>query len=200
MTPNHPKWYEVALAEVGTTETAGPASTARILEYFGATNHGAKDDETPWCSAFVNWCFKQAGITGTLSAGARSWTTWGQELKTPVVGCVVVFGYPNTWHGHVGFYAGEANNSIRVYGGNQSNKVCTIGMDKKLLLSYRWPNGVDIPNQYAPPQSVTPSPIVPDGIYVKTGWLREHITMLSEIRAQLESALEAARSLTTKEK
>ena len=66
----------------------------RILEYFTATSLDAKDESTSWCSAFANWCMKQAGIEGTKSALARSWLHWkgGVSLSDkPVTGAVAVF-------------------------------------------------------------------------------------------------------------
>lgn len=54
--------YEIAKKEIGVTETPGILSTSRILEYDLATTLKSQSDETPWCSAFVNWCFIVAGL------------------------------------------------------------------------------------------------------------------------------------------
>ena len=59
-----------------------------FLRYAGRNNAG---DETPWCSAFVNYCMEQAGIRGTRKANARSWLDWGDmSLRSPQLGCVVI--------------------------------------------------------------------------------------------------------------
>lgn len=192
MLNTEPEWLKIARREDGTTETAGPASTARILEYHAATSYGAKDDETSWCSSFVNWCMKQAGITGTNNAGARSWMNWGVPLTTPVVGCVAVFGYPDSWRGHVGFYVGEDNGSIRVFGGNQGNKVCEASMSKKLLLGFRWPTNIQVL-----PKPITPPAIPADSVLVKREALNQIQVELSEAVAQLNAQIDSLRRMKT---
>jgi uncharacterized protein (TIGR02594 family) len=142
----HPAWYRVALRELGVVETSGAADTARIVEYHQATDLRATDDETPWCSAFANWCFLQAGIVGTRSAAARSWLTWGEGISLaegpPRVGDVVVLRRGDSaWQGHVGFYAGEGDGAgwIRVLGGNQGDAVTVAQYLLTHVLGYRRP-------------------------------------------------------------
>lgn len=145
MTNDRP-WMNIADRELGTVEIAGPGDNPRIVEYHGATSLKSPDDETPWCSAFANWCMKQAGILGTNRANARSWLNWGVEIAKPRPGCVVVLWResPNSAKGHVAFYVGEdqANPAkIRLLGGNQGDKVSITSYDKARVLSYRWPKG-----------------------------------------------------------
>jgi len=52
---------------------------------------GAAADETAWCSSFVNWVLRQAGIRGTNSAAAASWTSWGQSCHARVGAITVIF-------------------------------------------------------------------------------------------------------------
>lgn len=135
-----PKYYEIALKEVGTHEVKGKGHNARILEYHKATSLKATEDEVSWCSAFVNWCLKQAGIIGTGKANARSWLTWGISVKAhPELGDICVFWRvdPNGWQGHVGFYAGEDATHIFVLGGNQGDEVCIKKYAKSSLLDIR---------------------------------------------------------------
>lgn len=136
-----PFWFDFALAELGVREHA-TGHNARILEYHMATKLKAQSDEISWCSAFVNWVFQKAGIIGTQSAAARSWTTWGKEIPTPVIGCVVIFwrGTQNGWQGHVGFFCGiNSDGDIVVLGGNQNNQVSILVYPKTQLLGYRLP-------------------------------------------------------------
>jgi len=63
---------EIARAEIGTKEMQGKTANPRILEYHQTTKLKALSDEVAWCSAFVNWVLKQAGIEGTDSSLARS--------------------------------------------------------------------------------------------------------------------------------
>jgi uncharacterized protein (TIGR02594 family) len=118
-------WMAIAEAEKGVHEIPGIANEPRVLEYLSATKNlglqEASKDETPWCSAFVNWCLKQAGYEGTNHALARSWLDWGQPIEIPRRGCIVVFQRAQIF-GHVGFYLEDTEYSIKILGGNQQNQ------------------------------------------------------------------------------
>ncbi len=134
-------WLAIAKGEIGTRERPGKEENARIVEYLHSTNLGAPDnsrDETPWCSAFVNWCTERAGYEGTDSAWARSWLNWGKALKAPRPGCVVVLSRGND-AGHVGFYVGKTASGIQVLGGNQGDRVCISTFPLSRVLGYRAP-------------------------------------------------------------
>ena len=135
-------WFDIAMKELGTSETAGPGDNPRIVAYLRSTSLGgsmASNDETPWCSAFVNFCVEQAGFAGTDSASARSWLNWGRKTDTPVTGCVTVFKRGEPPSGHVAFYVSESGDKIKVLGGNQGDKVCYAQYPKDRLLGYRIP-------------------------------------------------------------
>lgn len=133
-------WLQIALGEVGAKEFPGNSDNPRIVEYLHSTNLSApaKDnDETYWCSAFVNWCVERSGYEGTDSAWARSWLNWGKAIKKPHKGCIVVFKRGSG--GHVGFFMGEKEKKIRVLGGNQSDEVNISLYSKSDFLGYRVP-------------------------------------------------------------
>ena len=136
-----PSWLEVARKEIGVCEVPGSKSNPRILEYDQATILKATNDETAWCSAFVNWCFGQVGIEGTRSAVARSWIQWGHEIKEPALGCVCVLKRGlSLWQGHVGFFVGEGPaGHIQILGGNQGNAVKIEAFPVSKIISYRMP-------------------------------------------------------------
>lgn len=136
---NTPKWYQIAVREIGEREAAGSENNPRVLEYHDATTLSANQDSVPWCSSFVNWCFKEAGIDGTKSAMARSWLKWGKEVKRPYKGCVVVFSRGLPPSGHVGFFVEESNGLIGCLGGNQSDMVNISYYPKSRVLGYREP-------------------------------------------------------------
>ena len=126
-------WFDIAQAEMGVKEILGTTqNNHRILEYHATTSLGAKTDEVPWCSSFVNWVMNQAGIEGTNDALAKSWLDWGVSVQKPMKGDLVVIkridkdtdkhtgsstGY------HVGFYVTSNNLVITLLGGNQGNSV-----------------------------------------------------------------------------
>lgn len=147
MMKDAPKWLEVALRELGVTEISGDSHNKRILEYHATTSLQATDDETPWCSSFVNWCMTEAGLKGTDSAAARSWLDWGTVLDEPKTGCLVVLSRGNNPNsGHVGFFIELVNNDkhVNLLGGNQRNMVMldTFPVDK--VLAYIWPSEPEV--------------------------------------------------------
>lgn len=121
-------WMAIARAEQGQREIAGARHNPRIVEYHQTTGLRARDDETPWCSSFVNWVMTQAGYRGTDSAAAISWASWGQrvpELAQAREGDIVVLhrhGTPASSH-HVGFLVRSDDGQVRLLGGNQGDQV-----------------------------------------------------------------------------
>jgi uncharacterized protein (TIGR02594 family) len=133
-------WMVFARGEMGQAEIEGAQNNPRIVEYHAATSLKATDDETPWCSAFANWCMKKAGIRGTGQANARSWLDWGRRIDTPVAGCIVVLKRgTSTTSGHVGFFTEKQGDRIQVLGGNQSNRVKLSLYPTSDVLGYRLP-------------------------------------------------------------
>jgi uncharacterized protein (TIGR02594 family) len=144
-----PEWMLHAYAEVGTAEVPGVGTNPRIAEYFRATTLGTSNpsDETAWCSAFACWAMERAGHPSPHRANARSWLTWGVKLKTPVLGCVVVFWRttPTSAQGHVAFYVRSHGGLVDVLGGNQDNHVSVAPRPLGRVLGYMWPHDVAIP-------------------------------------------------------
>lgn len=96
--------------------------------------------QTAWCAGFVNAALREADLGGTNSLMARSFLQWGKEVETPQEGDVVVFwrGSPDSWKGHVGFFAGyDDAGDILVLGGNQGNSVSIKSYPKERLLGTR---------------------------------------------------------------
>jgi uncharacterized protein (TIGR02594 family) len=145
-------WMATAVAELGVHEESLPGQhNRRIIEYHSTTTLRATDDETPWCSSFVNWVMKTAGYRGTNSAAAKSWLDWGIKLTTPQNGAIVVIKRKKsgTDHAtgsssgfHVGFWVSETSTHIRLLGGNQSDQVkySNFSLSGYEVKGYRWPN------------------------------------------------------------
>ncbi len=136
-------WMPIALAEVGVKEVSGSGYNARIIEYLQSTTlepPANANDETPWCSAFVNWCMERAGYEGTNSARARSWLSWGNQIANPERGCIAVLQLTNdSLCGHVGFFLEKSPRQIALLGGNQSDAVRMSWYDSADCLSFRLP-------------------------------------------------------------
>jgi uncharacterized protein (TIGR02594 family) len=160
----NPSWIQIALAEQGQSEIAGSKHNPRIVAYHQTVSMKARDDETPWCASFVEWCLREAGLRGTGSAAARSYEDWGVFLDKPVLGAIVTFTRPGG--GHVGFYMGQRDGQWLILGGNQSNRVSIAPYDPSRMTSIRWPSGVPLPNAVAP---LSKSGVIKGNVVAATG-------------------------------
>lgn len=137
------KILKYAIAELGQKEITGPEDNPTIVNYAKEAGFSwVNDDETPWCSIFVNWVAKKAGLKASGKANARSWLLEGINVDTaPEPGDVVVFwrGSPDSWQGHVGFFFGFSIDGERVYclGGNQGNQVSVSAYSIDNVLGFR---------------------------------------------------------------
>ena len=133
-------WMPIAIGELGEAELEGPGDNPRIAEYLRSTTLPpamADQDETPWCSGFVNWCVEQSGLEGTRSAAAISWMAWGKPVAAPRQGCVAVF--TREGGNHVAFYLEQVGGLIYVLGGNQGDRVSINGYPRSRLRGFRVP-------------------------------------------------------------
>lgn len=135
-----PLWLIAARKELGVREVPGRPANPRILEYFRASGHETiMNDETAWCSAFINWAMKEAKIRGTMALNARSWATWGKPSKERV-GAICVFSRGSiSWQGHVGILLSWTATRVKVLGGNQSDGVTAADYPRARLIAMRWP-------------------------------------------------------------
>lgn len=142
-----PNWITIAEAEIGVKEKKGSQHHPRIIEYH-ATTGNASNDETPWCSSFVNWVMRNAGESGTNSALATSWAKWGKKLAKPAFGCIAVIDWDGAgpgWKGHVGFVVGKSGSQIQLLGGNQSDQVKVSAFGTGKIIAYVVPKSYSVP-------------------------------------------------------
>lgn len=80
-------------------------------------------------------------ISGTGSALARSWLSWGNPLDAPRYGCVAVLTADDAveWKGHVGFFIRSDADNVYLFGGNQLGEVRELAYPLERVLAYRWP-------------------------------------------------------------
>jgi uncharacterized protein (TIGR02594 family) len=147
-----PEWMKLAARDVGVRELPGVAVHPRIAEYYTHTRLGGmpNDDETAWCSAAMCTWMEESGYKSTRSAKARSWLGWGDPIKLPKLGCVVVFsrGDPAKEQGHVGLFCelDTLAGHIMLLGGNQRGGGGSVSFSRyprARLLGFRWPNEAD---------------------------------------------------------
>jgi len=133
---------QIAFSQYGVKEIPGEQHNPIIVQYSKDIGYGGIiDDETAWCSIFMNWCAQKAGLESSGKLTARSWLNVGEEITEPQTGDIVIFwrGSPKSWKGHVGIYVNhsESKNSIFCYGGNQNNKACIRPYKATQVLGYR---------------------------------------------------------------
>lgn len=133
---------KLAFEELGTKEIPGAAHEPRILHYAKDSGiEGVQDDETAWCSIFVNWICKELDLPRSNKVTARSWVNVGTTVRDPRPGDVVVFWreHINSWKGHVGFFLGYSADLSQVFclGGNQSNSVSVDAYGAEKVLRFQ---------------------------------------------------------------
>lgn len=140
---NEPTWLVEAKKYIDLREYKGSRHEPKILQLWRSIGlPGIKDDETPWCAAFVGAMLENVGIVSSRSGWARDYMKWGIEIDRPIIGCVVVFSREGGG-GHVGFAVGyDLEGRIMVIGGNQSDSVNVKAFDNYRILGYRWPVSV----------------------------------------------------------
>lgn len=127
-------WLAVATKEVGIKEYAGTDSNHPRIQLYLSTVNNLSDleklqDETAWCSCFMNWCVEQCNTAGTDSAWAKSWGNW--RTSVPVAsaqtGDIAVFDRSSAKGagGHVAMFItlDASQQNVLVLGGNQTDAV-----------------------------------------------------------------------------
>lgn len=139
------KWLKEARNHIGLREIKGGKHAPEIVQFWKDIKRGGiKDDETPWCAAFVGAMLERSGIKSSRFESAKSYLNWGVQLSDPVVGCVVVF--TRQGGGHVGFCVGQDSaGNLLILGGNQGDAVNVKAFPRSRVTGYRWPAGVALP-------------------------------------------------------
>lgn len=145
-----PAWLTEAKKYIGEKEVKGVQHNPLILQFWKDIHRGGiKDDETPWCAAFVGAVLERCGIPSSRYESATSYLQWGQELKEPGLGCVAVL--LREGGGHVGFVVGMSSNAdLMVLGGNQSDAVNIRAFPRSRISGYRWPVNISSEPQSLP--------------------------------------------------
>lgn len=143
---------EEAEKHLGVEEWPGAKHNPAVLAYFEASgNAWVKDDETPWCAAFVNAILAILGLPTNGKLNARSFLEYGEPVSLANVrpGDIVVFwrGSPNGWQGHVGIVVSINGDKVMVLGGNQGNKVSIAPYPMSRVLGFRRVTGIPAANE-----------------------------------------------------
>lgn len=135
-----PPWIVEAYRKFGLHEKLDNAELRKYLKSDGQTL--GDPAKLPWCGDFVETVIaltlpKEPMITNPY--WARNWLKFGIEIpKTkPVMGCIGVVERDSG--GHVFFVVGHDKTHLHALGGNQSNSISKVKIDKKRLLGLRYP-------------------------------------------------------------
>jgi uncharacterized protein (TIGR02594 family) len=147
----NPAIMDAAARHLDLVEWPGSRHNPQVLALYAAVGHGwVRDDETPWCAAFVGAVLAECGLPHTGRLNARSYLDWGQQVTTAdaMPGDVVVFwrGSPEAATGHVAFLVRFEDDRVLVRGGNQGNKVSDAWYPLNRLLGIRRADGSRLVN------------------------------------------------------
>lgn len=133
-------WVAEGRKLIGLSEIKGSKHAPEIVQMWKDIKRGGiKDDETPWCAAFVGACLERAGVRSSRFESAKSYLDWGSKLSTPVYGAIAVF--TREGGGHVGFVVGQtASGDLLILGGNQGDAVNIKAFKRDRVSGFRWPD------------------------------------------------------------
>ncbi|GAG61465.1 unnamed protein product, partial [marine sediment metagenome] len=132
--------FLLAMEFYGLREIVGAEDNPTIVNWFRDIGHSwVKNDETAWCSCFINWLAWKLELEMSTKLNARSWLEHGTVIQKPEIGDVVILWRDSitSWKGHVGLYAGFEHDTVYILGGNQSNQVNIKGYPSNRVLGYR---------------------------------------------------------------
>lgn len=131
---------DVALKYLGYEERT---HRRQLMDAFKAVGISIDPATTPWCAAFVNLVERRLGRRGTGKLNARSFLDYGEKVKDPKPGDILIFTRGNSsWQGHVTFYVATEGSNYMCLGGNQGDKVCYRLYPKHSLLGIRRPKEI----------------------------------------------------------
>jgi uncharacterized protein (TIGR02594 family) len=135
-----PNMLKAALALYGTTEVVGERDSPIIMGWAKECGLSAaySADSVPWCGLFMAVCAQRAGWdVPAKPLWALNWSKFGTDSGQPELGDVLAFVRPGG--GHVALYVGEDSNHYHVLGGNQSDRVSIMRIEKLRLYAARRP-------------------------------------------------------------
>jgi uncharacterized protein (TIGR02594 family) len=142
--------FAVGARFLGLAEQPGAAQSPAIVAMLQLTDRSVHDDETPWCSAFVNYVAWLLGLPRSNSLAARSWLNVGTAVPLTAARQgydVVILSRGErpapAWElhapGHVAFFAAwrPGQRQVELLGGNQGDRVSLATFDDARVLGVR---------------------------------------------------------------
>lgn len=135
-----PRHLVEAVKLIGTKEIPGLKHNPAIMTWAQEVGIADiyKNDETAWCGLFMAITMLRAGrepLRRYAAIRAREWANYGVKADRAELADILVFVRPGG--GHVGYYVGEDDLCYHVLGGNQSNMVNIIRIEKARCIAIR---------------------------------------------------------------
>lgn len=161
------KALQIAIGELGVTEVPrGSNSGPRVNQYLASAGLGPG---YPWCMAFLNWCFRQAGLDleHPNEASVGFFEAWASDkgylVGVPMRGDVICYRFDSdNWPDHVGIVERVYPGSVDAIEGNTA-----VGNDANGGMVMRRGRGLSrakfarIPGSIPVPEVETVKPWVP---------------------------------------
>ncbi len=132
-------WISFAESQLGIREATGNNDGIDVVKYLKSADLGAGH---PWCGAFVNWSFSQAGMNSVKNpAWALNWRKYGNSIERPAYGSIGTLIRPGG--GHVGFVVAndqERQGWVIMLGGNQDDQVSYRSFPVSIM-KFNYPTG-----------------------------------------------------------
>jgi len=134
--------FDLAQRFIGVKEVRGNLDNPQILAMLRLDEAWPSGDETPWCSAFVNYIAWLMRLPRSHKLNARSWLSVGMSISAqdakPGYDIVILSRPPSPESGHVAFFAGlEPPNTVMLLGGNQGDSVCVAPFSASRIIGVR---------------------------------------------------------------
>ena len=155
--PEHsPLWMQWMFKADGTKEYPGEPNNPMIMRSveviaerwpdLASYARTYREDATPWCGLAAAWAMTKANIKPPKEfLSSKAWRTFGFDIKTPELGCVVCL------ESHVALFHHQTGSTIYLMGGNQSDMVNLCPFKESEIVACRWPNPEDYhANDYVP--------------------------------------------------
>lgn len=142
-----PLWLAEARSLLGVRETPGTANNPQIMGWAKNLDQWYPGDDVPWCGLFLAHCMAVGAPEEPQDFNRLGARTWGEEFGVDCpewTGSVVSFWRTHktkSWNGHVGILTGVNDTHVRIIGGNQSDTVSEIWLERERLLRVKGPEG-----------------------------------------------------------
>lgn len=149
--PALPPWICLAKTKMGLNEVRDNKPLSAFLKSDGATL--GDPAKLPWCGDFVETCIAVSLPREPMIANpywALNWLKFGVEVPKdkPIMGAIGAA--ERDGGGHVFFVVGQDRDYYHALGGNQSNAVSIVKMDKGRVRGLRFPSTYPMPSDVLP--------------------------------------------------